>query len=122
MRCRSLKEWSTLARNSSVTYGLGLVPCQMLPAMFAAGMYLFKILRAVVSKRPIGMIPPPNGAALFSGSVGLILDCEKSPVRSRAVGTIALLKKLLVIWRSPEYVPKKKVLLRITGPPMLPPN
>src|SRR5260370_835077 len=122
MRCRSLKELSTLARNSSVTYGFGLVPCQMLPAVFAAGMYVFKILRAVGSKRPIGIIPFPNGAPLFCGSVGLVLDCEKSPVRSSAVGTMALLKKLLVIWRSPEYVPKKKVLLRITGPPMVPPN
>src|SRR5260370_21820445 len=122
MRCRSLKEWSTLARNSSVIYGLGLVPCQMLPDVLAAGMYLFKILRAVGSKRSIGIIPFPNGEPLFFGSVGLIFDCEKSPGRSTAVGTMALLKKLLVIWRSPEYVPKKKVLLRITGPPMLPPN
>src|ERR1700730_7226788 len=122
MRCRSLKEWSTLARNSSVLYGLGLVPCQMLPAVLANGMYVFRILRAVGSKRLSGIIPPPNGAPLFRGSVGLTLDCEKSPVRSSAVGTIALLKKLLVIWRSPEYVPKKKVLFLMTGPPMVPPN
>src|SRR6266851_3689667 len=122
MRCRSLREWSTLARNSFVSYGLGLVPCQMPPAEFAAGMYLFRILRAVESNFDIGIIPFENGAILFVGSVGLILDCEKSPIRSSAVGTTAPLKKLLVIWRSPEYVPKKKVLLRITGPPKLPPN
>src|SRR5260221_2227819 len=102
MRCRSLREWSTLARNSFVSYGLGVVRCQMPPAELAAGMYLFRMLRAVGSNFEIGIMLFENGAALFVGSVGLIFDWEKSPMRSSAVGTTAPLKKLLVIWRSPE--------------------
>jgi hypothetical protein len=34
----------------------------------------------------------PANAALVEGSLGLIADCEKSPARSSAVGTTALLR------------------------------
>ena len=34
----------------------------------------------------------PAKGAFVSGSLGLIADCEKSPARSRAVGTIAVLR------------------------------
>src|SRR5260221_6529156 len=57
-----------------------------------------------------------------AGSVGKVLDWLKSPTRSRAVGTIAVLKNVLVVWRRPEYVPKKNVLSCAIGPPIVPPN
>ncbi len=78
-----------------------MVPCQKLFARFDAGMYLFRMFSAVGSSRFAGMMLPGNGA-LFSGSIGAIFECEKSPVRSRGVGTIALFRNELVICRSPE--------------------
>ena len=37
-----------------------------------------------------------------AGSVGIVLDWLKSPVRSSAVGGIALFRNVCVVWRSPE--------------------
>src|SRR5579863_6444046 len=97
-----------------------MVPCQKLPDRFAVGMYFAMMFCAVGSSRFLGMTLPGNGA-LLSGSTGGILDCEKSPLRSSAVGTMALFRNELMIWRRPEYVPKKNVLFLRMGPPMLPP-
>src|SRR5215831_923380 len=57
-----------------------------------------------------------------AGSVGIVFDALKSPTRSCAVGTMALLRNVLVDWRSPEYVAKKNVRSRAIGPPAVPPN
>ena len=37
-----------------------------------------------------------------AGSVGIVFEALKSPVRSRAVGTMAVFRNVLVFWRSPE--------------------
>ena len=37
-----------------------------------------------------------------AGSVGTVRDWLKSPLRSSAVGTIALFRNVCVVWRSPE--------------------
>ena len=37
-----------------------------------------------------------------AGSVGIVRDAVKSPVRSSSVGTIALFRNVCVVWRSPE--------------------
>ena len=42
-----------------------------------------------------------NGCRLWDRS-GMVLDCVKSPVRSTAVGTMALFRNVLVVWRRPE--------------------
>src|SRR5205814_8442153 len=73
----------------------------------------------------LGQITPvtPLQTNVFpvAGSVGIVLDWEKSPTRSSAVGTMALLRKVLVVWRRPDQEKKKKVLSRRIGPPIVAP-
>ena len=49
------------------------------------------MVRAAASKRDDGMMPPGNGW-FVSGSLGLTVDWEKSPARSRGVGTTAVFR------------------------------
>ena len=60
--------------------------------------------------------------APVAGSVGFVAEALKLPTRSKSVGTMALLRNVLVVWRRPEYEKKKKVLSRLMGPPRVPPN
>ena len=48
-------------------------------------------------------------------------DCEKSPARSSAVGTLPSLVRA-IDWMRPSKLARKKLLLRTTGPPRVPPN
>src|SRR5690242_7724113 len=56
-----------------------------------------------------------------AGSVGMVLEALKFPVRSSAVGTIALFRNELVVCRSPDHEKKKNVLSCLIGPPMVAP-
>src|SRR3954471_17249750 len=58
---------------------------------------------------------------LFVKSTGTTFEAEKSPARSRSVGTIDC-STVDVVCRSPAYEPKKKVLSLRTGPPRVKPN
>ena len=49
------------------------------------------MVKAAGSNRDDGMIPPGNGA-FVTGSLGLMADWEKSPARSRGVGTTAVFR------------------------------
>src|SRR5215471_21720951 len=78
------------------------------------------------SSRLAGMILPGNGAPVAGSMTGLV-EAEKLPARSSAVGG----KELSMDWerrRSPSYEKKKNdrpfplKCGRITGPPTLPPN
>src|SRR6267154_6805703 len=60
--------------------------------------------------------PLQTKAKPFLGSTGLVPEAVKLPVRSRAVGTTAPLRNVLVAWRSPEYDMKKKALSCLIGP------
>ena len=68
------------------------------------------------------MTPLQTKGAVVAGSVGLVAEAVKLPMRSRAVGTRAPLRNELVAWRSPEYEKKKKALSCLIGPPTVPPN
>src|ERR1051326_3576767 len=56
-----------------------------------------------------------------AGSVGMVLEALKFPVRSSAVGTMALFRNELVVCRRPDHEKKKKVLSCRIGPPMVAP-
>ena len=60
-------------------------------ALSYIGTYFSWIVFAARSMRPVGMIAPGKGCPV-SGSFGLLADCEKSPARSSAVGTTAVLR------------------------------
>ena len=65
------------------------MPCQKLPAVrLAVGMYLLMMFCAVGSRRVWGR--DSRKSAPLTGSTGATFDCEKSPARSSAVGTMAL--------------------------------
>ncbi len=63
------------------------------------------ILAATGSMR-LGQITPTTPLQTkvcpVAGSTGLVVDALKSPMRSSAVGTMALFRKVLVVWRNPE--------------------
>src|SRR5262249_56107656 len=67
--------------------------------------------------RLAGIRLPANGALAASGFRMAVVTCEKLPPRINIVGkldaTIAGVR-----WRSASYVPKKKALLRLIGPPV----
>src|SRR5258706_5742288 len=105
-RWLAVRLWSKLIINSSVLKGLGAVPCQPLLATFETG---------IVGKPmevPLGF---SNFCAVGSSNEEQITVAEpqvywlrkavatpvKSPVRSAAVGTTALLQKKLLSWRNP---------------------
>src|ERR1043166_8713765 len=106
-----------------------MLPCH--PALPLAsvtldvGMKSLMILTATLSCR-LGQVsfwtPLQTKGALVAGSVGLVAEAVKLPVRSRAVGTRAPLRKVLVAWRSPEYEAKKNALSFLIGPPRVAPN
>ena len=56
--------------------------------------------------RRLGQITPTTPLQTnvwpVAGSVGRVADALKSPVRSSAVGTMAVFRNVLVVWRSPE--------------------
>jgi hypothetical protein len=66
--------------------------------------------------------PPHAKVWPVAGSVGIVREALKSPVRSGAVGTMAVLRKVLVVCRSPEYETKKNVWSLLSGPPRVAPN
>ncbi len=70
-----------------------------------SGNVVLMIFIATGSRR-LGQItsvtPLQTKGALVAGSVGLVAEAVKLPVRSRAVGTMAPLRNVLVVWRSPE--------------------
>src|SRR5258708_33952228 len=128
--------WSTLARNSSVLYGLGMNPCHLLFPRFAVGMRLLMMPMATLSRRSTGIKLLGKQATwlvlvqvpVFAGSLIKTLlppastVCERSPPRSNAVGTVAPFGNVVVTSRSPAYQPKNKVLSGALGTRRVPPN
>ena len=85
--------------------GLGEKPCQMSPGTLASGMLSLMIFIATRSSRSAQMTPttPLQAKGCWvAGSFGMVLDLRKSPVRSAAVGTMALFMNVCVVWRRPE--------------------
>src|SRR5271157_1849569 len=80
------------------------------------------IFMATGSRRLGQITPLQENVVPVAGSTGLVVEAVKLPVRSRAVGTIALFTNVLVAWRNPEYEKKKKVLSFLIGPPRVAPN
>ncbi len=91
MECVALKLWSSFSVASSVLRGSGRLTSKKLLGRLDCGTYLSWMARAAGSRREVGMIPPAKGR-LVTGSRGLLVDWEKSPSRSRGVGTTALLR------------------------------
>src|SRR5260370_22862566 len=95
--------WSTLARNSSVLYGLGMNPCHLLFPRFAVGMRLLMMPMPTLSRRSTGITLLGKQATwlvllhvpVFTGSLVKTLlppastAREQWPPRSNAVGTVA---------------------------------
>ena len=48
------------------------------------------------------LTPSQVNTCPVAGSTGKVLDALKSPTRSCAVGTTAVLRNELVVWRNPE--------------------
>ena len=75
----------------------------MLVGIIIAAELLWPELFSGISWLSYGRLRPLHtNAALVAGSVGLVAEAVKLPARSRAVGTRAPLRNVLVAWRSPE--------------------
>src|SRR5262249_17380290 len=88
---------------------------------FGSGTYRSRSLTATGSNRDDG-IWAFGKARPVSGSLGRRVELEKSPRRSASVGGMAVAKSCVSRILMPWYDPKKKVRLRIAGPPNVKPN